>query len=690
MEQTAISDGKNRSADIFFWSVAILIIFWALGYRGLWTAEERWAQITREMFLSGDFFHPTINGDPYFDKPLLTYWLVALTSFFTGGVNEWAIRVPSAISGIAALWATLVLGGRLWSKDIARTAGWLLLTSYGFLFWSRAGTADMENLAAIMLAVAWYWSRREKPGFATYFVFYLICFTGAHTKGLTSVVVPILAVTPDILRNGRWRVLYSPSHIFAAAAGCAVYLAPFLYASVTRGDYQQSGLYLVFQENILRYFEPFDHKQPFYIYFYNLPALFVPWTPLLLATVWAGPHIWKTQNHASRCFLETAVLIFVFFTCSGSRRSYYILPILPFCALLVSVFLHSEGKERLKKAWMTIQSVLLTAAAGAMVAAAAIFPVAGGKFDFVPPPGLVPWLAATGLAVLALLAFKNKIDGISNKLTGANGKTAIPALSAAILIGGFFCVIQPTLEAYRTERPFGRQAKEATAQIEPENIAFYCKLNVNTLFYMGKTRPVKELLDQESLQAFLEPNDAAKMVITKQKCLEDLSPWLSEKLGRKPDLEEPRFPWKKEDGNRLVAWKIEVPISSIRANSPQLSNQLSRKQRTKLFEPFHSMIKFFRTVRLVLWRGEKLVCPGSAVFHGGAVPRVFERDRLAVKAPLLSPTENRHPQRSSFFRHSPPNRKLRIHELLRISWIPGLRCAAPGMTVASVRSAEKT
>ena len=85
---------------------------------------------------------------------------------------------------------------------------------------------------------------------------------------------------------------------------------------------------------------------------------------------------------------------------------------------------------------------------------------------------------------------------------------------------------------------------------------------------MGKTRPVKELLEQESLRGFLESNDAAKLVITKQKCLENLSPWLSEKLGRKPDLEEPLFPWKKEDRNRLVAWKIEKDASNDRSGLP--------------------------------------------------------------------------------------------------------------------------
>ena len=85
---------------------AILLVFWALGCRGLWAAEGRWAEVTREMFLSGDFFHPNINGEPYFDKPLLTYWLVAAASLLTGKVDEWAIRLPSAPSALAAVGGT--------------------------------------------------------------------------------------------------------------------------------------------------------------------------------------------------------------------------------------------------------------------------------------------------------------------------------------------------------------------------------------------------------------------------------------------------------------------------------------------------------------------------------------------------------------------------------------------------------
>jgi len=82
---------ESKVFDIIFWAVAILLFFWALGDRGLWGSEGRWAEVVREMFLTGDFFHPTINGDPYFDKPLLTYWFIALVSAVTGSLNEWTV-----------------------------------------------------------------------------------------------------------------------------------------------------------------------------------------------------------------------------------------------------------------------------------------------------------------------------------------------------------------------------------------------------------------------------------------------------------------------------------------------------------------------------------------------------------------------------------------------------------------------
>lgn len=89
------------------WSVALivlglsaLLLFARLGERSLWGQEGRWSEVAREMRLSGNYFWPTINGKVYFDKPLLTYWLVVGASHLTGDVSEVAARLPSAAAGL--------------------------------------------------------------------------------------------------------------------------------------------------------------------------------------------------------------------------------------------------------------------------------------------------------------------------------------------------------------------------------------------------------------------------------------------------------------------------------------------------------------------------------------------------------------------------------------------------------------
>ncbi len=269
-------------ADVFFWLTSALLIFWNLGARALWGAEGRWAEVVREMIISGDFFHPTIAGLPYFDKPLGSYWLIALASLFTG-LNEWAVRLPSALCALAALGAVRRLGSQLWVPAAGCLAGWILLTAQGFLFWARVGAADMANLAGIIMAVAWYWQRRERADCPSFLVFYLLLFIGAQMKGLTAIIVPALAVAPDLLRERRWRRLLGWRHWLALAIGLLVYILPFLYASFSRADYSSSGVALVIRENIQRFFDPFDHIEPFYIYLKHIPVLFLPWSPLLIA-----------------------------------------------------------------------------------------------------------------------------------------------------------------------------------------------------------------------------------------------------------------------------------------------------------------------------------------------------------------------------------------------------------------------
>ena len=95
-----IPTALNRLPVIVFWVFAMFLLFWGLGQMPLIGSASRWAEVAREMRITGEVFHPTSNGEPYFDKPLGGYWLIRLTAVTTGSLNQWAVKLPSAVAGL--------------------------------------------------------------------------------------------------------------------------------------------------------------------------------------------------------------------------------------------------------------------------------------------------------------------------------------------------------------------------------------------------------------------------------------------------------------------------------------------------------------------------------------------------------------------------------------------------------------
>lgn len=79
-------------------SVAFLLHLGSIGLVD--ETEPLFVEASRQMTVTGDWITPYFNGETRFDKPPLIYWLMAL-GFQAFGVNEWAARLPSALSAIA-------------------------------------------------------------------------------------------------------------------------------------------------------------------------------------------------------------------------------------------------------------------------------------------------------------------------------------------------------------------------------------------------------------------------------------------------------------------------------------------------------------------------------------------------------------------------------------------------------------
>ena len=236
----------------------------------------------------------------------------------------------------------------------------MLVTTVFFVFWARVSSADMLNVAGIMLAVLWYFEHRERRDFRSYAVFFLIVAITCLTKGLVGAAVPVIVLIPDLCGQGRWKKHLNPQLLLAGMPALAVYLAPFVASSYfDSGGYGTSGLSLVILENFTRYFEAFDHKGPIYMYVFYLPLYLMPWVLFFGPAVWFTVRDWQSLSSNEKWPLLATSLLFLFFTASGSRRSYYILPVLPFATLVTAAWVAKGALDGLRNrlaAYMTVFS----------------------------------------------------------------------------------------------------------------------------------------------------------------------------------------------------------------------------------------------------------------------------------------------------------------------------------------------
>ncbi len=314
---------------------AVLILFAHLGLPPLWGSEGRWAVIARSMLRSGDLLSPVLGIHSYWDKPLLSYWQILPFAYINGDVSEFTARCPSVVWAVVMLLLTYHLAKRWFGERTALLSVGILATSFDFVFYGRDAQVEMTNAAMILLCL-WYFLKHKSDKTHTWvYVLSIMMALGANMKGLILYAVPIFGIVllSVIKREWSWvpplRIL-----ITAGLLSLAVFLALPAAASIHSATLEP--LHMVWRENVLRFFGRYDHKDPFYTYFVKIFYLAAPWSLILPVAI---IHCLQGVRRRVSQIPEALILfgaIFLFFTLSGSRRSYYLLPTLPFVAILVA------------------------------------------------------------------------------------------------------------------------------------------------------------------------------------------------------------------------------------------------------------------------------------------------------------------------------------------------------------------
>jgi 4-amino-4-deoxy-L-arabinose transferase-like glycosyltransferase len=326
------------TAKSFFYlllAFAALILLANLGLPPLWGSEGRWAVVARTMLRSGDLFSPLIGIHYYWDKPLLSYWQILPVSYIHGDVSEFTARLPSVVWAMVMLFLTHRLAKMWFGERTALVSVGTLATSYAFVFWGRNAQVEMTNAAMILLCLWYFLKHKSDRKYTWVYVLGVMMALGANMKGLVLYAVPLFCIVLLSVLKREWSWIPSLRILVTASLlSMAVFLAVPAIASIHGSTWLP--LRWFWYENVLRFFGAYDHKNPFYAYFIELFYFATPWSFML---PFAIIHSSKGIRGRLSQIPEVLVLfgaIFLFFTLSESRRSYYLLPVVPLGAILVA------------------------------------------------------------------------------------------------------------------------------------------------------------------------------------------------------------------------------------------------------------------------------------------------------------------------------------------------------------------
>jgi 4-amino-4-deoxy-L-arabinose transferase-like glycosyltransferase len=346
---------QPRAARALVAAIVAFAWFAALDLRKLQHPDEgRYAEIAREMAVSGDWLTPRLNGIKYFEKPPLQYWVTA-AAFRAFETDQWTARLAPAVAGFA----TIVVVGFTAAALAGPVAGAYAALALAGCVWQvgMAHFVTLDALLSFLLAAAlcsFLLANRDGLPRASVRAWMLAAWAGIAlatlTKGPVALVIPgatLVLYTLATGDRGPWRRL----HPLPGLALFFAIAAPwFVAVSLANPGFAE---FFFIHEHVTR-FLPTEHKRAGGGWYFSplfaagvMPWLSVaPWTWRASWRARAAPNGFRWQAFC----LAWAAFVFVFFSLSGSKLPSYILPMFPALMLVLGPALAALPARRL--AWL--------------------------------------------------------------------------------------------------------------------------------------------------------------------------------------------------------------------------------------------------------------------------------------------------------------------------------------------------
>ncbi len=362
--------------------LALAAVFAAVYFGSLFSpallddADSTHAEAAREMFVTGDYVTLHVNGVRYLEKAPLPYWLVA-TSYHLFGVNEFAARLPMALSVLLLGVLAFVWSRRAFGERAGIYAGLSVYTAAGVFLFTRILIPDVLLSLLIAASLYFFLTALEPRGAAwRWYAGYACMALGVLTKGLIALAFPGGAAFLYLAMTGEWRGWRE----FRLASGLALFLliaAPWHILAGLRNTGGQGGhgffwFYFV-NEHFLRFLGkryPRDYnKLPWALYWSLHLVWLFPWSLYLPAAIRTIVDLRRTPRQTDfgdrtrlLCWI-LAGLVLVFFAISTNQEYYTFPAYLPVLMLIADGVARCEWSDcnaDIRKGWLRTSAGVLS------------------------------------------------------------------------------------------------------------------------------------------------------------------------------------------------------------------------------------------------------------------------------------------------------------------------------------------
>ena len=485
---TGLAQSLPASRVVIVLLILALAVIWfvPLGWRHLVPSDEgRYAEMAREMLVTGDWITPRYNGYKYFEKPPLQTWANALT-FAWFGIGEWQARLYTALTGFAGV----LLAGFTARRLVSPAAGFataLVLASAPY--WNLMGhfnTLDMGlsfwmecALCALLLAQrgeatprgrrAWMWACWAAMALAVL------------SKGLVGLILPGATLVIYALIERDWAIWKRLN----LASGLVVFFAiatPWFVLVQLRNPEFFNFFFIV--QQFERYLTPDQHRPgPIHYFVWVMLIGFLPWLSIAVQSLLHAARAPREANgfRPAMLLFVWSAFIFVFFSVSHSKLVSYVLPIAPAVALILGAYLPHVSREAWRRHLLGYLGFLAVAAVGAIFI---------GRFGDARTPNALylefrNWVFAA-LAVAAALTLV--AIWINRRAQGSVLPTAAAFAAGWLMLGTIAGTGHDAFGRYSSGALLAPAVKAALARL-PADAPFYSVglLDHTLPFYVGHT-----------------------------------------------------------------------------------------------------------------------------------------------------------------------------------------------------------